>query len=193
MKQLQALVLAAGKSQRFPTNKLLRPIPGQSCLLDVSYQLAHQLTPHVLLIINRDSQLQQHCHTQQYDYVINPQADSGMASSIACGVAARAQADGWAIFLADMPCIQTATLHTLAQHWQAHEVLQPIFQQQTGHPVIFAHRWYEKLISLRGDQGARELLRDNPQVFQLETQDAGICFDIDTEADWQAYLHLRQD
>lgn len=188
MKHLQALILAAGSSRRFPSNKLLRPLPDGRCLLDVSHQLAHMLTPHVLLVINDKDQLQQHCLAQQYNYVINPQADSGMASSIACGVTASADTDGWAIFLADMPCITRATLQLLRDDWTTHDITIPTFQHHHGHPVIFSHHWYERLCALSGDQGARRLLREHPQVFHLGTNDPGICFDIDTEADWDSYL-----
>jgi len=192
MEPLQALILAAGNSRRFPANKLLRALPGQTCLLDISIRLAQALTPNVLLVINDDSHMQQHCRARHYRYVINSQAETGMASSIACDVTASADAAGWAIFLADMPCITSDTMQLLAQHWPGHEVTQPSCQQQPGHPVIFSHRWFEQLTKLSGDQGARDLLRDNPQVFRLETNDPGVCFDIDTEADWKRYLRMSQ-
>jgi molybdenum cofactor cytidylyltransferase len=188
MKHLQALILAAGSSRRFPSNKLLQPRPDQRCLLDISYELARRLTPQVVLVINNNPQLQEHCHQQQYPFLINAHAETGMASSIACGVEASADADGWAIFLADMPCIKPSTVQLLAENWSAHAVTLPTYRQQSGHPVIFSKHWYARLCALTGDQGARKLLRDNPHVFHVETDDAGVCLDIDTEADWETYL-----
>lgn len=193
MKHLQALVLAAGGSRRFPSNKLLLPLPGDTCLLDHSYQLASILTPRVLLVINSDGHLQGHCRSKQYNYLINPQANTGMASSIVCGVKASADADGWAIFLADMPCITPTTLSLLANSWSAHEVTVPRYQRQHGHPVIFPHAWFNKLCTLTGDQGARSLIQDDTNVKYVETGDAGVCFDIDTGADWETYLRKLQD
>lgn len=192
MPQLQALILAAGNSRRFPTNKLLRPLPDGRCLLDISYQQASTLTPNLLLVINADARLREHCASHHYPYRINPQADTGMASSIACAVAATADADGWAILLADMPCIRPATLTTLADNWLSHEVTVPTYQNRHGHPVIFSRNWFSALCALRGDQGARGLLRDNPRVYHLPTDDAGVCFDIDTEGDWDSYLNKIQ-
>jgi molybdenum cofactor cytidylyltransferase len=188
MKQLQALILAAGSSRRFPTNKLLQPLPTQTCLLDISYQLASTLTPQVLLVINTDEQLKEHCRSHHYSYLINPEADTGMASSIVWGVNATAEAAGWAIFLADMPCIQPTTLRLLADSWSAHEVMVPTYQRQRGHPVIFSSKWRSALCALSSDQGARGLLQNHPAVHCLETDDAGVCFDIDTQADWETYL-----
>jgi molybdenum cofactor cytidylyltransferase len=188
MATLQALILAAGSSRRFPANKLLRPLPDQSCLLDRSYQLAKMLTPQVLVVINSDPQMQAYCRAHQLPFVINHEAHTGIASSIACGVTATATAEGWAIFLADMPTILATTLQLLAQTWSAHEVTLPCYQRQHGHPVIFSKHWLPKLRSLHGDQGARALLQDNPAVHYVTTDDAGVCFDIDTEADWETFL-----
>jgi molybdenum cofactor cytidylyltransferase len=188
MPNLQAVILAAGSSRRFPSNKLLRPLPDRRCLLDISAQLASVLTPQVLLVVNDDPQLQAHCRTLRYPFTVNAQAHTGMASSIAAAVTATADAEAWAIFLADMPCIQPATLQALTDIWPAHEITVPTYQQQTGHPVIFSHSWFDALCALHGDRGARALLRNNPAVHYVETADSGVCFDIDTEADWQTYL-----
>ena len=188
MRQLQALVLAAGSSRRFPSNKLLRLLPDGRCLLDVSYQLAQQLAPRTLTVINSDPSLRSHCETHGMDFIINDAAPTGLASSIVCGVNASIDADGWAIFLADMPAINPVTLQLLAETWSSHAITLPRYQQQHGHPVIFSKDWAAQLCALQGDQGARHLLRDNPAVYHLDSNDAGVCFDIDTEEDWNAYL-----
>lgn len=188
MPVLQNVVLAAGSSRRFASNKLLKPLPDQRCLLDISQQLATILSPRVLLVINNDPQLQAHCRSHHYAYTVNHQAHTGMASSITTAISATPDADAWAIFLADMPCINSATLRLLADIWQQHEISVPTWQRQRGHPVIFSRKYRDALSSLQGDSGARVLLRDNPDVYHIETGDAGVCFDIDTKTDWQAYL-----
>jgi len=183
-------MLAAGQSRRFPANKLLRRLPSGECLLDRAVHNARLLNPRVLLVINDDHGMLDHCRDNHYDYILNHDAVNGMASSIACGLRATAEAGAWAIFLADMPCINSSTLQALADNWQAHEITLPTYRGQHGHPVIFKHGWFETLCSLKGDRGARELLQDNPAVYRLATEDPGVCMDIDSEADWQAYLDM---
>jgi len=187
-KHLQVVILAAGYSRRFPANKLLQPLPDHGCLLDRAVQLGINLSPRVLLVINKDEAMRAHCEHKGYSYVVNDQADTGMASSIGCGVSASADADGWAILLADMPCIRSATLATLARQWPQHEITVPAYRGRNGHPVIFSRSCASALVALRGDRGARALLEQNPAVYTLDTDDAGICRDIDCEQDWQAYL-----
>jgi len=186
--QLHAIILAAGQSRRFPANKLLRTLPSGECLLDRAVHNARRLSPQLLLVTNDDPDILSHCRDSAYDYVINPNATSGMASSIACGLRARADAGAWALFLADMPCIRASTLQALADSWPAHDVTLPTYHGQHGHPVIFKHNWFDALCSLQGDHGARDLLQGNPGVYRHETGDPGVCFDIDSEVDWQAYL-----
>lgn len=188
MSELQAVILAAGSSRRFPVNKLLRPLSDQRCLLDIGYDLAGELTPQRLLVISPDEQLRQHCRSHGYNFLINSQAHTGMASSISAGVSATAQAGGWAIMLADMPCLRSETLKQLATNWSSHEITVPMYRQQNGHPVIFSHFYFKALCALQGDQGARGLLRNNAAVFEMDCDDPGITFDIDTQAQWECYL-----
>ncbi|MEJ2389899.1 MAG: nucleotidyltransferase family protein [Gammaproteobacteria bacterium] len=185
---LQAIILAAGSSRRFPGNKLLQQLPGQTCLLDKSYRLASHLTSEVLLVINDDPRLAAYCQAQAYPFIINIQAHTGMASSIVTGVSASPEAEGWAIFLADMPGIKSTTVALLADSWSGHAITVPTWQDKTGHPVIFSHSCYRQLLLLQGDRGARSLLQHHPDVHRVKTDDAGVCLDIDTEKDWQAYL-----
>jgi len=185
--RLQAILLAAGSSQRFNGNKLLCSLDNSQCLLDICYRTAKQLTDQVLVIIRDDTQLHNHCQSHQYPCLVNLCADSGMASSIVAGINATMDVDGWAIFLADMPAIQTETLKQLAATWMKHAITLPTWQGQDGHPVIFSHKYRVALTSLQGDRGARTLLHDNREVYRVETEDAGVCLDIDTDADWETW------
>jgi CTP:molybdopterin cytidylyltransferase MocA len=50
--------------------------------------------------------------------------------------------------------------------------------------VGFASRYYEELLALRGDAGARGLLeRDRSSLVQIEAGDDGIFADIDVPGD----------
>ena len=182
---LQAILLAAGSSQRFTGNKLLRPLASSYCLLDICYRLATQLTDQVVVVIRDDTRLQKHCQQHQFPYLVNSQSLTGMASSIVTGVSATADADGWAICLADMPCIRPETMQRLASTWVTHGITVPVCNAKTGHPVIFSGKYRDALTSLRGDRGARELFRNSPDVYRMQTDDAGVCVDIDTDEDWE--------
>jgi len=112
-------------------------------------------------------------------------ARHGMGHSLAAGVAAAPQAAGWLIALADMPYIAPATYDAVVAALRAGAALaQPSFQGAPGHPVGFASRWFEDLVALTGDAGARELVRSNARLRTLcAVDDPGILQDVDVPGD----------
>lgn len=105
--------------------------------------------------------------------------EQGMGSSIATGVAATANANGWLILPADLPLIQADTLRCIAQALQTHAVVVPFVNGQRGHPVGFGAVCRDELLALSGDQGAKSILQRH--IAQtLELDDIGCILDVDT-------------
>ena len=117
--------------------------------------------------------------------VINDVADQGMGTSISAGVAATPDARGWLIALGDMPFIRADTIAAVANALREDaRIAVPVMAGKRGHPVCFSSRYREQLISLKGDAGARELLKaDAKLVTEIRVDDSGIFSDIDTPAD----------
>jgi molybdenum cofactor cytidylyltransferase len=56
----------------------------------------------------------------------------------------------------------------------------PVYRGQRGHPVGFGAGFRDALLALRGDEGARQILRDHPDALTLiDCDDAGVVQDID--------------
>ena len=112
-------------------------------------------------------------------------AAQGMASSLVCGVRANRDAAGWLIGLADMPAVPKvaiAGVHNALLDGAA--LAAPSRAGRRGHPVGFASRYYDELLALHGDNGARRLLeRDRSDVVDIKIDDAGIFADIDVPGD----------
>ncbi|CAJ0687278.1 Purine catabolism protein PucB [Ralstonia mannitolilytica] len=109
-------------------------------------------------------------------------AARGMGASLAAGVAARPQAGGWVIALADMPWIAPATIAQVAGALDARHCVAPFYEGQRGHPIGFGADFFAGLTSLDGDEGARRLIAPGTLV-RIDTDDAGILRDVDTPAD----------
>lgn len=127
-------------------------------------------------------------------YLVRPEGFTrGMGESIALGVNATSDADGWLILPADLPLIQPASLQRVAQALAETDVVVPHCQQQQGHPVGFGRRYLTALLKLTGDRGAREIVRQaraEGRVQDLHLDDAGIVEDIDTLHDLDAAARL---
>ncbi|MBB5576994.1 molybdenum cofactor cytidylyltransferase [Rhizobium paranaense] len=117
--------------------------------------------------------------------VHNPAFPSGMASSIAVGVAAAEayQPSGIMIMLADMPALTGADLDSIISAFRDHEaacIIRAVAGGKSGNPVVFPSTIYHELKSLNGDKGARELIRGSSlPVIDVEIGE-GALIDVDT-------------
>jgi molybdenum cofactor cytidylyltransferase len=106
----------------------------------------------------------------------------GKGASIAAGVSARSNADGWLVLPADMPLVQSATLQQVAAALRDHTITYAQLHGQRGHPVAFNVELYSELVTLQGDEGARRMLSRYP-AHPVEVDDPGVLVDVDTVAD----------
>jgi molybdenum cofactor cytidylyltransferase len=103
----------------------------------------------------------------------------GMGASLACGIRASADADGWIVALADMPAIAPQTIAAVAAALAAgHAAAAPFHRGQRGHPVGFGSICGPELTALGGDEGARSVLSRHPPA-RVEVDDPGCLLDID--------------
>lgn len=124
-------------------------------------------------------------HAGRIDWVVCPVAMRGMGASLAAGIAARMDAGGWLVGLADMPAVPQLVIAQIGQAIADGAALAaPFCGGRRGHPVGFAASYQDELLALDGDHGARFLIeRDAQHLLRIETPDAGVLTDIDTPSD----------
>lgn len=103
---------------------------------------------------------------------------AGTGESIAAGVRATADWDGWLIHLADMPFVSSQVILSVSKGLQSAEIARPYWQETPGHPVGFGPALREELQQLSGDQGARLLLRGR-SVLRIAADSPASIADID--------------
>jgi len=180
------ILLAAGQSQRFGSNKLLHPLTDNTPMLLVAAQKLASVLPDSIAVINQKlvsyaAQLEQ----LGMRVVVNGQANRGMGCSIACGIRASQDASGWLIALADMPYIKIETFTLLANKLNnGADIVAPVIDQQRGHPVGFNQCYKDELIALNDDVGARQIIANHLNQLELvSTNDAGVRMDVDQTSD----------
>ncbi|MHC6225731.1 nucleotidyltransferase family protein [Pseudomonas sp. X10] len=183
--EVAALVLAAGYSQRFGSDKRQQRLDNGQRLLEASLALPCARLNEVWLVLRPDEAWLQ--LPPGVRVVQGASTRLGMGHSIAAGVeqlALASQAEAVAIFLADMPFIQPGTLDALLARSAAGRICLPSHQGRMGHPVVFGRAFWPQLCQLEGDSGARTVLqRHHEAVHRVEVDDPGILMDIDHPAD----------
>ena len=188
---IRGVLLAAGYSKRFGSNKLLQALPagspqaGTPIALAAARHFIEALPESVAVVRPRAQKLGKLLRYAGCNTIVCKNAAEGMGTSLAAGVRATADAEGWIVALADMPFIRPETIRIVTKALQeGAAIAAPSFHGERGHPVGFARRFYEELSSLRGEDGARQFLKRHPEwVKLLEVDDPGIVRDIDEPSD----------
>jgi molybdenum cofactor cytidylyltransferase len=187
--QTAVIVLAAGKGSRFlgADHKLAQRL-GSATVLATTLRTAVATQLPVVVVTTAAFADVARRSVAARDVVVLPDVGApgteglGMGASIAAGVAARPDASGWLILPGDMPMVQAATLHAVADQLDHHAVVYAQHHGRRGHPVGFGAELYSELAALNGDEGARRLVARYP-AFGIEVDDPGVLIDVDTEAD----------
>lgn len=186
---IAGILLAAGRGSRFGGDKLLFPLAdGMPLGVRAARNLLGGVDCGIAVVRPDDLELERHFEEAGLRVVRCPEAASGMGASLACGVRAMPEADGWLIALADMPFIRADTFRAVAALLRAGAVLAaPRHMGRRGHPVGFAQDFFGGLSSLEGDRGASSLIgADITRLHCLDCDDPGILVDIDSRADLAA-------
>lgn len=182
------ILLAAGQSRRFGNNKLTQPLVDGTPMLIVSAKALCAALPDCLVVINPDMPAEMVNQLAQLgmQVIVNDHAESGIGSSIACGMRAAAKSSSWIIALADMPYIGPETIKQIAGKLnEGAGIVGPMYRQQRGHPVGFAARYRDELKELNGDVGARHIIaKHHADLALIEVEDRGVIADIDYTSDF---------
>lgn len=183
---LFSLVLAAGNSHRFGSAKQLAQYQGQALVHRATQLAAHITGPNTILVVGPCWQrIVRSCIPFTGFFVHNDAHDSGLASSIACGVkAVQGVAGAVMVLLADQPLISTAHLLALKEKWleSRSSIVATEFAAIAGPPAVFPANSFDSLLNLQGDQGARAVIaKADANVIRVPF--AGASVDIDTPDD----------
>src|SRR5450759_4978952 len=199
-----AVVLAAGSSSRMPgSQKLLLEFDGRP-MVRHAVEAASEGGCHQVVVVYSTDDVKVAVDGAA-ELVHNPDAHTGMASSLQVGLRAlRPEIEAAAVLLGDQPLVGSRTITALLRAWRR-EGSRPAVavskKRDTDEgnpgpravhwtpPVVLAREMWDDLNALKGDAGARQILDGHPEL--LDTVPApGRPDDIDTPEDYAKILTL---
>ncbi len=184
---VSAVVLAAGRSTRMGgPNKLLAELNGQKLVRIVIEQALASKAKDVIVVTGHQAELVEKALAGlNVKFVRNSDFAGGLASSVKAGISAvPGHADGAVICLGDMPMISAGLIDRLIEGFapdRGNLIAVPVNDGRRGNPVLWSRRFFNELMTLDGDVGARHLIaRHNEAVAEVPVEGDGAFLDIDT-------------
>ncbi len=178
--RLGAVLLAAGRSERFGANKLLADFDGRPLVcraLDAMKALDAEKT----VVIASCEEVAALARTYGFEAAVNDAPQLGLARSIRLGVERMRDMDAVLLMVADQPLLSAQSLVSLVSAFEQSGKGIACLRDGThsGNPAVFARKYFNSLMRLEGDRGAKGILRANPDdliqvdcLYPMELDDA---------------------
>lgn len=192
--RIAGVILAAGMSTRLGRPKQLLEIGGKPLIAHVAdAALGSRLDEVIVVLGHQAGAVRNALRDRAVRICVNPQYEEGQSTSLIAALDAVAEStDGTVILLADQPTIATPVIDDLIETRRA--TRSPIVMTSYGgaasHPILFGRELFGEIRSIRGDRGARDVIRRHQD--KVVTVDGGGHQpppDVDTE---EAYDLLRK-
>jgi len=184
--RIAAIILAAGQSSRMGSNKLLAPVDGEPMVRHAVRAACNSAAEVVIVVTgNATEDVMRAVAPFAPLFVENPDYSSGLSTSLKCGIKQVPEGyDGAIVLLGDMPGVTSELLDKLIAAFDPSEsraICVATRHGERGNPVLWAHRFFDEIMTLEGDVGARHLISQNAElVCDVEADDDSPLRDIDT-------------
>jgi molybdenum cofactor cytidylyltransferase len=189
MNEIWAIVLAAGKSSRMKTQKLLLPFQGKTMIEKVIGNVTNSAVDRTLVVVgcNKDEILAvidylpvSHCYNENYK--------QGMLSSVKAGFRSLPETfEAALVFPGDQPMITPEAVNIVIRAYRQSNkgIVIPVFQKRRGHPLLINSKYREEIEKLEDQEGLSGLACKFPEdVLEVDVNLPGILKDIDTPGEY---------
>ena len=196
MNDVWAIVLAAGRSTRMGTQKLLLPF-GEKTIVEcvVENILNSGITKVVVVLGANCAEIEEVLKLWPIKTVRNENFQDGMHTSVISGVKTLPlNAKAVLIFLGDQPFISGTVVQNVVEAWKnsGKGIIIPLNKGKRGHPPLFDMKFRHELSNLDPEIGLRSVAQKFPKdICEVETFCAEIVRDIDTPDDYANELGAR--
>jgi len=161
---IAAVVLAAGSGSRFGGAKQLAELDGIPLLEHAlrAVEAVPAIERIVVVLGARADEIRAGVHFGLAEPVVCADWAEGQAASLRCGIEAVAGAEAAVLTLGDMPRVTPQVITRfadIAAEHGSHARARAVYDGMPGHPVGLGSAYFEQIAALRGDVGARDVLK----------------------------------
>ncbi len=190
---ISSIILAAGMSKRMSIgNKLLLKYKNKSILENTIININSSDISEIVVVLGHDFNItSQILKNTTLKIINNTDYLKGMSTSIVAGIKLiNWSSEGVMVCLADMPLIKISTYNNLINKFNeandTRKIIIPTYKRQKGNPILFGKYYFNFLLKLKGDKGARDLIKKRSDcVILVDINDNGIVRDIDNYKDYK--------
>lgn len=186
MAEVAGLLLAAGAGRRFGGPKALAVLDGEPLVVRALRVLADAGCSPVRVVLGASAADVHALLPDPASAVFAEEWESGMGASLRAGLTAVAAtgAEAAVVHLVDLPGVGADVIRRVAEGAGPDTVARAAYHGVPGHPVVLGQRWWVEIsVSASGDKGARDWLRERPDLRLVECGDLGDGRDVDRRAD----------
>lgn len=193
---IAAVVLAAGVSSRMGRPKQTLDVEGVPMLERVLLTFRRSKVGRVVVVIGAHAE-EVRSRVRFADEVIveNPKFDEGMSGSLKLGLRNVGEADAAFVALGDQPFVRPETVDRMVAAYEKTRacIVIPTYRGTRGNPVLFDRSIFPQIEGIRGDVGAKSVVRRNAsEVLEVDVRDIGVLADIDTPSDLADAVGVRK-
>jgi len=184
--------LAAGMSTRFGTPKQLIRLKGKYLIEWVLDPALNSHLENIIVVLgykNREifEAISEKAYHPALQVAVSDRYSEGLSQSLLAGLRMVQKTFPSVMFLlGDQPMVDSRMINNLLDRfWKSHkDICVPTIQEKRGNPAIFSRNLYNQLLGIKGDVGARNIIKGHPEhVLYVEIDNPLYFSDIDTEED----------
>lgn len=191
-----AIVLAAGRSERLPPQKLLLPLEDKPIICAVVDQLLASRVDEVVVVVGRDAeQIEAALSGRTVRLARNPDLRGEMLTSVRCGLEAlSASCQAVLVALGDQPFLSPLVVDRLIESYETGDkgIVVPTHRSRRGHPVLISIRYRDEVLNAYERVGLRGLLRAHEDdVAEVAVSNPDVLEDLDTPDDYRRWRQKK--
>ena len=197
---IAVVILAAGNASRMGSIKQLLPYKNSTLLQFAINQAINSKASKVYCVLGANANLiKERIQDKAITFIHNSNWEAGLSSSIVSAIKhlqnSEALPDGVLIMLADQPNVDSNYINELIKLNQKNQnqIIASAYGSINGVPAIFPSNYFEKLLKLKGNKGAKTFLNKNEEsVMRFTSKSTEVLKDIDSPEDYQKLIKKTQ-